>query len=314
MRRRDIALARQLEATLVKFDETRPLLGIRDATRRAVFIEQMLESVHRVRYVSVIRTRPLGVKCADPNDELFDPLKAAIHHERHGELDEAFWMVFFFVHFGKHPRAGWRYAREVYGRLGDGARWDWENTSADLPEFRRWLAAHRKNLKRPGVSRGFGNHRKYQSLDAYSHNGTGAAFESYVEWVGPERGHLAFMAEVCERNNDDPRTSFDDLFQSMEMVVSFGRVARFDYLSMVGKLALAAIVPGCAYLRNSTGPLRAAKLLFKNDVNASVSPTVLDQYLVELDAQLEIGFGLQVLEDALCNWQKSPSKFKRFRG
>jgi Alpha-glutamyl/putrescinyl thymine pyrophosphorylase clade 3 len=42
------------------------------------------------------------------------------------------------------------------------------------------------------------------------------------------------------------------------------------------------------------------------------SPALLDTKLVQLEAQLEVG--MQVLEDALCNWQKSPDRFKPFRG
>ena len=117
---RDTELTQQLQCSLDKFEQTRPLPGISDVGRRAVFIEQMLESIHRVRYISVIRGRTVSPRRLDPHDEHFDPLKAAIHSERQGEIDEACWMVFFFVHFGKHRKAGWRYAREVYGRLGDG--------------------------------------------------------------------------------------------------------------------------------------------------------------------------------------------------
>ncbi len=311
---RDTELTQQLQCSLDKFEQTRPLPGISDVGRRAVFIEQMLESIHRVRYISVIRGRTVSPRRLDPHDEHFDPLKAAIHSERQGEIDEACWMVFFFVHFGKHRKAGWRYAREVYGRLGDRLRWDWNNTSKDPDAFRQWLAAHQDELRHDGVSRGFGNHRKYQSLDAYSNNGTGSAFESYISWVGSERGHGGLIAEACARNNNDRRRSFHDLFQSMKMVASFGRLARFDYLSMLGKLRLAHIEPGSAYLSNSTGPLQGAKLLFENTENASGSLLELDRYLVELDAQLGLEFGLQVLEDALCNWQKSPDELQRFSG
>ena len=41
-------------------------------------------------------------------------------------------------------------------------------------------------------------------------------------------------------------------------------------------------------------------------------PRQLDQWLVELEAHLSVG--MQVLEDSLCNWQKSPDRFDRFRG
>jgi hypothetical protein len=38
----------------------------------------------------------------------------------------------------------------------------------------------------------------------------------------------------------------------------------------------------------------------------------LDAWVVELGAALQIG--MQEMEDSLCNWQKSPADFRRFRG
>lgn len=275
---------------------------------RESFLEQLLESIHRVRFVAVLRTRELSPRRADPNDELFDPLKAAILHQRQGNVEEAFWLVFLFVHFGKQPRAGWRYAREVYGRLGEAGRWDWSSTSADPSGFRGWLHAHQDGLKREGVPRGFGGHRKYESLDAYSPKGTGAVVESYVRWVSPPRTHQELMGQVYRQADDDPRKAFDLLYKSMRAVTRFGRLARFDYLTMLGKLGLAGVEPASTYMENSTGPIRGARLLFGADESA----TTLDRWLVALDAQLSVG--MQVLEDALCNWQKSPREFKPFRG
>jgi hypothetical protein len=309
VRPRDRELAQQLTASLGAFDrEKRPLPGIRDAAKREAFLEQLLESIHRVRFVGVIRGRRLSNLRAEPNDELFDPLKAAILQQRQGNTEEAFWLAFLFVHFGKHARAGWRYAREVYGRLGDGGRWDWASISADPSGFRAWLNAHQDNLKREGVPRGFGNHRKYESLDAYSENGTGAVVESYVRWVNPPRTHQELMERACRQSDGDPGRAFEVLYQSMKTVARFGRTARFDYLTMVGKLGLALIEPPSTYMQGSTGPVKGARLLF----GVPGSATELDSWLVELDAKLHVG--MQVLEDALCNWQKSPTRFKPFRG
>ena len=169
MRPRDRELARRLEATLLSYSrKQRSLRGIRDPVAREALLEQLLESIHRVGYISVIRTRNLSEISATPNEEMFDPLKAALLHQRQGHVDEAFWLVFLFVHFGKHTKAGWRYAREIYGRLGDRGRWNWANTSADPAGFREWLDKHQDELKRTGSPHGFGNHRKYESLAAYS--------------------------------------------------------------------------------------------------------------------------------------------------
>ena len=83
---------------------------------------------------------------------------------------------------------------------------------------------------------------------------------------------------------------------------------------MVGKLGLAPIEPDSAYLKNSTGPLAGAKLLFGGNKTASLRPDNLEECLVDLEAHLDLGpFGMQVLEDGLCNWQKSPKSFMPFR-
>lgn len=309
MRPRDQDLAHRLEAGLLSFSrKRRSLPGIRASATRAALLEQLVESIRRVKFIAVLRTRKLSDRRADPNDELFDPLKAAILHQRQGDIEEAFWLVFLFVHFGKHARGGWRYAREVYGRLGNGSRWDWARTRADPQGFRAWLDAHLAELKREGLPGGFGNHRKYQSLDAYSATGTGAAVETYVNWVGPPRTHQELMTQAWERASGSPHKAFDDLYRSMRTVASFGRMARFDYLTMVGKLGLAPIEPGSTYMWGSTGPLQGARLLF----GSQESPVDLDRWLVELNDQLKVG--MQVLEDALCNWQKSPARFEPFRG
>lgn len=313
MRPKDYGRAQELESSLLAYDrDIRPLLGIRDPARRASLIEQLLESIRRVGYVSVVRARNLGLRFLDPRDELFDPLKAAIMRQRQGDIEEAFWLVFLFVHFGKNRRAGWRYLRDVYGRLGGRRLWNWAAVSASPSSFRRWLGAHQEELRHGAGPRGFGNHRKYQSLDAYSPTGTGAAVESYVRWVGPPRTHEELFEDALRESNRNSRRAFDHLYQSMNAVVSFGRTARFDYLTMVGKLELAPIEPGSTYMQGATGPVSGARLLFGGDHSARLSRATLDSWLVELDAQMQVG--MQVLEDALCNWQKSPDEFMPFRG
>ncbi len=298
-----------IDAGLDAFSRARgELPGIATRERRQALKEQLLESVHRVRYVQVIRERPISPQRADPDNELFDPLKAAILRQQSGNMEEAFWLIFLFVHFGSSSRGGWRYVREVYGRLGDGRRWDWASTSADPAAFRAWLGAHQGTIRRGGVPGGFGNHRKYESLDAESDTGTGAVVESYVRWVAPPRTHQGMIDQAASQVGNDPESTFDTLYKSMDAVVHFGRLARFDYLTMLGKLGLANIIPGSPYLEGSSGPRKGAALLFGG--NESVE--TLDAKVVELDQELHVG--MQVLEDGLCNWQKSPDKFVPFRG
>lgn len=311
-RPRDARRAAQIRAALQQFHTSvHPLPGIQQVRRCDAFIEQVLESLHRVEYVARIRQRPLSSNRQNPRSDAFDPLKAAILYRGAGQIDDAFWMIFLFVHFGKNARTGWRLARDVYGALG-GQPWTWLRISANPQAFRQWLASNLQTLEGgDGIVRRFGNHRKYQSRNATSNSGTGAAVESYVAWVGPTKSHQTRIQQALKQHAGDPRKTFHELYRSMRVVKSFGRTARFDYLTMLGKLQLAPIEPGSTYMQGATGPLAGARLLF-GDSKARLSPADLDARLVQLEQKTRLG--MQVLEDSLCNWQKYPDRFVPFRG
>lgn len=301
--------AAELDAKLRRFDaEFNSIPGIRDATARSVLVAQIIESIRRIEFVHAVRDQQIDPRRVDPSSSLFDPIRAAVLWARSGNADEAFWLVFLATHFGKHVRHGWALTRAVYSG-SNGAQWSWATVSADVTGFRDWLAENEASLR---ARYAFSNHRKYQSLNARSAVGTGAVVASYVNWVRPPRTHLQMIRETHLQVGQNPREVFGALYKSMDDVVGFGRLGKFDLLTMLGKLGIAPIEPGSAYLVGATGPVSGARLLFKDDRNSSMSPRELDAKLIELDAVL--GVGMQVLEDSLCNWQKSPRTFVSFRG
>jgi hypothetical protein len=320
MRPRDRSEAERIDAVLAAYHRyNRPLSGIQSPSRRTAFLEQLIESIHRVQYIDrgVLhrrdQERQLAPQRLDPNSYLFDPIKGAAIRAGEGDHDEACWLVFMFTHFGKNLRTGYRLARDVYGSLGNGTAWDWARTSANPEAFRKWLAANVQALRHRTDHGSFGNHRKYQSLDPESPNGTGQAVVSYVNWVLAHRRHQDLFDNAAIEAHYSKRAAFDYLYRSMNVVASFGRVAKVDYLCMLGKLRLADIEPGSTYMTGSTGPLAGARLLFGDQATNS-APREIDRWLVELEARLRLSMGMQVLEDALCNWQKSPDQFLAFRG
>ena len=312
MRPRDSKRAKQLDQALADFDaNVRALPGIATAQARACLIDQILESIRRVRFVHTIRGRDISRRRADPLDDMFDPVRAAVLHQLAGRTDEAFWLVFLFVHFGKHTPDGWRYLREVYGGGQTGA-WTWARVSADVAAFRADLNNRALHIRRKDVPGGFGGHRRYESLDAYSAHGTGAVVASYVAWVASGGGGHEQLFAAAQKGGNDPHQAFEDLYCSLDAVTRFGRTARFDYLAMIGKLGLANIEPGSPYLNGATGPLRGARLLLDGNKHATEGVPSLEDSLKKWGSRLDIG--MQVVEDSLCNWQKSPSEFKAFRG
>jgi hypothetical protein len=124
------------------------LPGIQEPLAEEVFLGQLVDSIRRVKYVPTIAVRNIHPNRGNGNSAMFDPLKAAILMLRHAQMDEASWLVFLFVHFGLHPKAGWRYARETYGALGHDQGWTWACVSADPESFRNWLRNNESVLKR----------------------------------------------------------------------------------------------------------------------------------------------------------------------
>lgn len=296
----------RLETGLTEFSANRRTLpGIADQTTKTILAMQMVASIRRLDYTEKIRNRPISAERTDPYSPIFDPERAAIFHARQGRLDEAFWLIFLVTHFGKHRTHGWQRLREIYSGLGAGI-WSWERTSADPAEFRAWL---RENSHRVGG--GFGNHRKRESLSSDSPMGTGAVVQSYIDWIGPKRSHNQLVQDLVRDGGNHPHDIFDHFYNCMN-VMRFGRLGKFDYLTLVGRLKLAPIAPGSAYLNGATGPLKGARLLFGDNQTSQYNKEQLEDWLRQLDCILNVG--MQVLEDSLCNWQKSPRKFVHFRG
>jgi hypothetical protein len=299
----DKAIHAQIQSGLAAYEEANGSLpGIRQSDRREAFVEQIIASVHRREYISRIRARPLSELRRNPRSELFDPVKAAITYMRSGDMEEACWLAFLSVHFGRHRSKGWRYCAAVYAGAGAAKGWDWPSVAQEVQSFAEWMTESAERIRRAGG--GFGNHRKYESLAA-----TPLTVSSYVSWVGAGHSQMRRFGDVIRPANGDPYVAFDRLYHSLDGLTRFGRTARFDYLTLLSRLGVLAITSGRAYLQGATGPLRGTRLLFED---LSASPRMLDERLIELEQF--VNAGLDVLEDALCNWQKYPSTFVAFRG
>lgn len=296
-------------------NDIRALPGISSPVSLDVFVLQLIDSIRRIEYVFSIRDGDISDARSDPSSDLFDPLKAAIYQERQGNYDESVWLTFLAIHFGKNAQTNWRLARDIYGGYTGQNIWTWERISTDPVSFDVWYDTAADNIMNDGIPRKFGNHRKYESLRTDVTKSLPSVFGSYVNWVGPDHDHASLFQSALASAAEDRRKAFHILYTSMGDVVSFGRTAKFDYLTMTSKLGLTDIEPGLTYMSGSTGPGSGAKLLFHGNSKASVSNAALESELDKLEEHLSVGaFGMQILEDALCNWQKSPKRYILFKG
>ncbi len=283
---------------------TQGLRGLPNIKTIDTLAMQFIASQRREDYYRLVQRSRIPSTRANPNNASFDAERAVAFHMQQGNIDEAGWLIFLMTYFARRPDSGWQRLQDVYGMLGAGV-WDWQSVTANPLGFNQWLTANWMH-----IGGAFGNHRKYESLRPDANRSMQRAVAEYRAWIGP-RGHAAFFAAAVVAAGNDPHTIFDYLYQKMR-ICSFGRLAKLDYLSLIGRYRLAPIEAGSAYLDGATGPGKGARLLIDGIPDSRRSNSDVQQELDVLDARLKVG--MTVMEDALCNWQKSPDRFIHFIG
>lgn len=313
MTRQKIAstIAQQLKIYL----ETHQLLGLSSQERLEVFSLQVADSIRRIEFVKILERRDISNLRANPNSSYFDPFRAALYHKKLGNVDEAFWLVFLATHFGKSQKSGWRLCSEIYGALGQQAPWTWEAICNNVDGFRVWYDQAYRIMSADGATRHFSNHRKYETLKPNAARSIPNVFQSYVEWIGGHHSHMAKIEEGLYAVGHDNNLLFEYLYSSVSKnVTSFGRLAAFDLVTMYSKLGLIETFPQIAYLKDATGPRKGASLMLYGHKESS-NNQVMERELRKLAEYLQLGdFSMQIMEDSLCNWQKSPDSYQYFKG
>jgi hypothetical protein len=305
-----VKLALEIEKRLDNFNYSGlKLAGLRRQEERASLAWQVVDSICRVEWVYTISNKKVISEVVCQAGPAFDPLKAAVILNRKGNFDEACWLVFLAINFGKHKTSGWLLCREIYGALGAAPFWTWKKVSADSTTFTSWLKCNHMKIKGK-----FGNHRKYESLNPTKLSHTGQTIETYVQRIVDAGGHTALFNPVGVRISS-PEEDFSLLYKSFFCVKRFGRTATFDYLTMISKIGLANLEPDKAYISSSTGPKSGVNLLLGRKKSDAISTLNAESLIKSLGNHLPVSrMVMQVMEDAICNWQKSPSFYRRFSG
>lgn len=305
MRTKDAKLALKLTQGLVSF--ALPLPGLNSPARQKALIAQMIDSVRRIEYLKQISIRSKSDILFTPYSGGFDAFKGSASLQNKGRLEEALWLTYLATHFGKHKIDGWNLVEDFYGSLGDDNNWTWERAKAESQALEPWII---QNLlpKNPGSRmRRFSNHRKYESLKA-GPRGAGAALKSYVDWIMSYGSHADMIKSAQNQVGQNPKEVFAYVYNELDQVMRLGRLGKFDLLCNWSNLGTAPIYPDRPYIDDASGPHGGAQLLF----GPQFSKKEIEKQCIELGEHLSVS--PQVIEDALCNWQKSPAKYQYFRG
>ncbi|MGS1094080.1 alpha-glutamyl/putrescinyl thymine pyrophosphorylase clade 3 protein [Aquamicrobium terrae] len=288
-----------------------PLPGIATAPRRHCWAQQIVSSLRRISYTDTLLVRAVDSLRCVPYSGIFDPIRGVLYLHRNGHLDEAVWLTFILTHFGKHAVDEWKLAENVYGSFGVGPTWTFAEYTSNVAAFENMLAANQNNLENVNVSGRFSNHRKFESKKPQE---IAKTFRTFHEWQTEFGDFRERLIVTHAQVGQEPQATFDALYKSMRNVSRFGRgrLGRFDFLTMLGKLQIAPIFPGSVYLDKASGPLDGARLLLFGDRKHKITGKALEPRVDALDDILQVG--KQVIEDSLCNWQKSPDAYVYFRG
>lgn len=300
----------QIRSGLIEFQRVHGnLVGLSAEGSLDTLVRQMIASLRRTEYINLLKVRQHALERSDPHSPLFDPLVAADLAAKEGRSEDAVWLVFVATQFGRHSNDKWKLAANVYGSFGQGPVWTEYNYGEGKAAFLAMLQRNTANLGSAAVAGRYSNHRQYVSRKPQSISRT---FSEMHDWLLGNGGFAQRINQIHRTQGQNPEDTFDVLYKSLLSVYSFGRLGAFDFLTMLGKLGLAPILPGSSYLMGATGPLRGARLLFFGSTEYPISGKMLQGRFDELDNFVRIG--KQPLEDSVCNWQKSPQKFIHFRG
>lgn len=297
-----------LSANLTAFsDNETSLPGLTNPSRISTLVAQMVDSIRRVEYLNVTSIRASSTALSTPYSGSFQPLAGAAALHKAGRVDDAYWLVYLATHFGKHKTDGWNLTEDFYGKFGQGGVWDWDTASDDSQAVAQWLEANYPQVTGAGRSRRFGNHRKFETLKP-GPKGTGHAVATYIEWIKSHGSHQDLVQTAQASVGQNPQEVFAYLYKQLDNVAKMGRLGKFDLLCNLSNLQIAPIYPDKGYIAESTGPKSGARLLFGNDL----SIPELEAVCVKLATHLDVS--AQVIEDSLCNWQKSPETYIYFSG
>lgn len=279
----------EIGTRLTKFQKANDLPGLKMEESRARFIEEVWKSQKKFRALSMLKLS----NSADLYEKEFDPVKTIMKLFKEGHLDEAVWLSFLTTHFGLDAK---NTIGQFYRKFGEGL-WNWESIYENANSIRNWLISNEKGFK----PLRFGNHRKFETKDPNNPNGTPAVIQSFVEWVQKTGDGRPYQALCVVSQANTPEERFDRLYRGISLI-RFGRTAKFDFLCLLGNLGILKISPPHCYLDESTGPKGGALLMVEGKIKGRVTANI-EEIIRRL--WLTLGIPVEVMEDALCNWQKA---------
>lgn len=258
---------------------------------------QMIDSIGRVNIFRVYLER--ARKAESENLSYFHTSNPFTLAQRSSlTLETRVWHSYVATYFGKSNSSKWNLFNKATFR-DDNSLITLEYISENREEYFDYLRS--LNFFENG---NFSNHRKYTKKSLDGEKGVLYSFD--------------FVLDNLPLYTPDEIVPFDEIYRNALSIPNFGRMAAFDFTCNLCKCGLNVEEPESMYQSYSTGPLEALNdfLILSGVDNApkSLQISIGDELLRWFETNSDIYMLAQVLEDTICNWQKSPNSHTRYFG
>lgn len=267
-----------------------------DADKLNILARQTNDSIRRIDVYNSYKKRALQ---AVSNKLDFIHTSNPFVLAQRSDLDEMnkVWALYVATYFGKSDKSKWELFKRATFDNG-GSIMLFENIQKDLDIYFKYLSSFDFF---DGCS--YSNHRKFTAKRLTGEKGVFESMEYFVKNID----------QYLVKN----KTDFHSIYELAQKIPNFGRLAAFDFSSSLVKCGLNIEEPQSLYAEHSTGPLNAIGLLLRltNNDSSSKSKIKLSSDLMKWFIEnTRIFMTGQVLEDAICNWQKNTSTYIRYSG
>lgn len=259
-----------------------------------------MQTIDSIRRVKIYETYQFRADIADakglPYSYTSNPFSLAQRTSL--SIETRVWVIYVATYFGKSDTSKWKLFNNVAFRSDNSLI-----TFEEIIDNKEGYFDYLRNMNFFEGSK-YSNHRKYTRKSLDGERGVLTSFEFMLD----------HMNQFC-LNAFSP---FDTIYQQALNIPNFGRMAAFDFTCSLSKCGLNVDQPTSMYHKYSTGPLDAINdiliLAGVESPNNNLKVTFGDELLNWFNTNYEIYMLAQVLEDAICNWQKSPTSYFRYFG
>jgi hypothetical protein len=267
-----------------------------DSNELNILARQTFDSIRRIQIYDTYRLR--AQKAVQSKETFIHTSNPFVLAQRSDlSLPNRIWIIYLATYFGKSNKSHWELFNRACFRQ-DQSLIKFEKIEEDLDDYFNYLLSFEFF---EGCS--YSNHRKYIAKKFMGDKGLFRSIEYLVNHI--------------HSYSSDNEMKFHEMYLLSQKIPNFGRLGGFDFTSALVKCRLNVKEPKSMYANHSSGPLQGLKLLLKltknNISKASQVQLSLDLMDWFFDNSKIFMVG-QVLEDAICNWQKNTVKYIRYTG